>query len=74
VRSTPTDKSREAATDTVTVEPANATNSSTSLSSRVTKLFSRSDSSDRMPLPRSDQLLETGRSADASQQDLGRNF
>jgi hypothetical protein len=78
VRSTPTDKSRDPAGDapapTVTVDPANETNSSASLSSRITKLFTRSDSSDRMPLPRNDQLLENHRSADASQQDLSRDF
>ncbi|HEV3299147.1 MAG TPA: hypothetical protein VG055_05885 [Planctomycetaceae bacterium] len=78
VRSSPTDKKRDTATDTsnatVAVEQANETSSSTSLSSRFTKLFSRQDSSDRMPLPRNDQPLGSGAGSDASRQDLGRDF
>jgi|SRR5580704_6282542 hypothetical protein len=78
VRSSPTDKKRDTATDpsnaTVVVEQANETSSSTSLSSRFTKLFSRQDSSDRMPLPRSDQPPGSGAGADSSRQDLGRDF
>jgi hypothetical protein len=46
---------------------------STSLTSRFTKLFSRQDSSDRMALPRNDQPPSSGAS-DGSQQELGRDF
>jgi hypothetical protein len=78
VRSYPTDKKRDPATDpsnaTVSVEQATETSSSTSLSSRFTKLFSRQDSSDRMPLPRSDQPPGNGPGDDASRQALGRDF
>jgi hypothetical protein len=78
VRSSPADKKRETATDasnaTVTVEQATETSSSTSLSSRFTKLFSRQDSSDRMPLPRNDQPPASGPGGDAFRQDLGRDF
>jgi hypothetical protein len=74
VRSSPTDKKRDTANATVSVEQATETSSSTSLSSRFTKLFSRQDSSDRMPLPRSDQPPGNGPGDDASRQDLGRDF
>jgi hypothetical protein len=78
VRSSPTDRTRDAVVDasnaTVTVEQATETSSSTSLSSRFTKLFSRQNSSDRMPLPRNDQPPGNGPGADASRQDLGRDF
>jgi hypothetical protein len=78
VRSSPTERKRDTATDTsnatVSVEPATETSSSTSLSSRFTKLFSRQNSSDRMPLPRNDQPPGNGPGADASRQDLGRDF
>ncbi|HET6323118.1 MAG TPA: hypothetical protein VFG04_00350 [Planctomycetaceae bacterium] len=76
-RSTPADQGREVAIDTPTAsdkvgKPVADTSSSTSLSSRFTKLFSRSDASDRMPLPRNDQPLENG--GDAARRDLGRDF
>jgi len=78
VRSSPTDKKRDTASDTanapVSVEQATETSSSTSLSSRFTKLFSRQDSSDRMPLPRSDQPPGNGAGDDASRADLARDF
>jgi hypothetical protein len=77
VRSTPTEKGRDVAIDAssapVSVDQANETTSSASLSSRFTKLFSRQDSSDRMPLPRNDQPRDSG-PGDASRQDLGRDF
>src|SRR6516164_8675889 len=70
VHSTPVEKNRDKAADvagaTVSVDQAAETSSSTSLSSRFTKLFSR-DSSDRMPLPRSDQTLHAGSQGDALQ-------
>jgi hypothetical protein len=80
VRSTPADNGREVAIDVPPSAPSASgtasqtvaeTTSSTSLSSRFTKLFSRPDSSDRMPLPRSDQPLDGDQSA---QRDVGGDF
>jgi hypothetical protein len=82
VRSTPADNGREVAIDAPSAPAAPSasgtasqtvaeTSSSTSLSSRFTKLFSRPDSSDRMPLPRSDQPLDGDQSA---QRDVGGDF
>jgi hypothetical protein len=79
VRSTPADNGREVAIDAPSAPGAPGTasqtvaetSSSTSLSSRLTKLFSRPDSSDRMPLPRSDQPLDGDQSA---QRDVGGDF
>jgi hypothetical protein len=77
VRSTPVEKSVDVAIDSPTAsdrvgKTVAETNSSTTLSSRFTKLFSRADSSDRIPLPRNDQRLENG--SESAQRDLGRDF
>jgi hypothetical protein len=76
VQSKPIDKSRDVAIDPPTAgdsvgQTVADKSSSASFSSRFTKLFGRSDGSDRMPLPRSDQSPDGG---DSSQRDLGRDF
>jgi hypothetical protein len=78
VRSTPADKSRDPVADSASPsvnvgQAVNETGSSTSLSSRFTKLFSRQDASDRMPLPRNDQPQNSS-GGDGSQLDIGRDF
>jgi hypothetical protein len=55
----------------VTGQPVADTTSSTSLSSRFTKLFGGQGSSDRTPLPRNDQPLEPSEQA---RQDLNQDF
>jgi hypothetical protein len=77
VRSTPAEKSLDVAIDQPVPsdkvgKAVSDTSSSTTLSSRFTKLFSKGDSSDRIPLPRNDQPLENG--SEAAQRDLGRDF
>jgi hypothetical protein len=77
VHSTPAEKSRDKTAEapgvTVSVDQAAETTSSTSLSARFTKLFSR-DSSDRMPLPRNDQALQSGSEGDAARAEIARDF
>jgi hypothetical protein len=79
VRTAPPEKNREfatvdasSATGSVS-QPVSETSSSTSLSSRWSKLFSRQDATDRVPLPRSDQV-ESGPGGNSAQQDLWRDF
>jgi hypothetical protein len=77
VKSTPADKSRDVAIDPPRASDSVGqtvadTSSSAGLSSRVSKFFSRPDSSDRMPLPRSDQSLEND--GGPAQWDIGRDF
>jgi hypothetical protein len=79
VGSAPADKSRDLAVDVSSPsshvgQSVADTSSSTSLSSRFTKFFSRQDASDRIPLPRNDHPLENGPGGDASQSDIGRDF
>src|SRR5262245_44847878 len=69
VHSTSTDKNSSVADSTgamVAVDKATETSSSASLSSRFTKLFSRQDSSDRMPLPRNDHPAPDGSQSDVA--------
>jgi hypothetical protein len=79
VRSAPADKNRDPATDASSAsgnvgQSVADTTSSTSVSSRFSKLFGRQDASDRTPLPRNDQTLGNGLGGDASQSDIGRDF
>ncbi len=77
VHSTPADKNSTVADSsgsTVAVDKATETSSSTSLSSRFTKLFSRQDSSDRMPLPRNDHPTPGGSGSDSAHADLASDF
>jgi hypothetical protein len=80
VRSTPVDKSHETAALASADASGNLgqtvsdSSSSTSLSSRWSKLFSGKETSDRMPLPRNDQLLQSGPGGNSARQDIGRDF
>lgn len=80
VRSTPADKSHETAALASADTSGNIgqtvadSSSSTSLSSRWSKLFSGKETSDRMPLPRNDQALESAPGGNWTRQDIGRDF
>jgi hypothetical protein len=76
VRSTPTENAHEPANNAAkasgsTSQTVADTSSTTTLSSRFSKLFSRADGSDRMPLPRKDQPDDSG---DSARRDIGRDF
>jgi hypothetical protein len=79
VRSTPTDSHETAAlasadTSRSVGQTVVESSSSTSLSSRWSKLFSGKETSDRMPLPRNDQALRSGPGDNSTRQDIGRDF